>query len=259
MTMKPIYQKLQQQAMRIAARYPEPDFYSDFSKQVELSRWFLCHDPVVADIWELVTKNIENDFGHGLIHVREVALETGALILIEDDRVWQNDQIRDHRLRMAHTAGLLHDIRRKQKDHAAAGAVFAKQVLGDYPFSRQDIEEICLAIANHEAFGVHDRKTGQADILLSDCLYDADKFRWGPENFTRTVWKMLSYRDIPVDVFMKHYPRGMEFLKRIKDTFRTHTGQQYGPGFIDLGVAIGDELYKELCASRYNGSDATSA
>lgn len=254
--MKPVYQKLQQQAMRIATRYPEPDFYSDFSKQVELSRWFLYHDQVVADIWELVTENIENDFGHGLIHVREVALDAGVLILIEDDRVRQSTQIRDHRLRMAHTAALLHDIRRKQKDHAAAGAAFAKQVLGAYPFSAADIDEICLAIANHEAFGAHDRKTDNTDLLLSDCLYDADKFRWGPENFTRTVWKMLSYRDIPVDVFIKHYPRGMEFLKKIKDTFRTSTGRQYGPGFIDLGVAIGDELYKELCGGKSNGSDA---
>lgn len=256
MTMKPVYQKLQQQAMRIAARYPEPDFYSDFSKQVELSRWFLCHDPVVADIWELVTENIENDFGHGLIHVREVALDAGALILIEDHRVRQSTQIRDHRLRMAHAAALLHDIRRKQKDHAAAGAVFARQALEAYPFSATDIDEICLAIANHEAFGTHDRRKDHADLLLSDCLYDADKFRWGPENFTRTVWKMLSFRDIPLDVFISHYPRGMEFLKKIKDTFRTPTGRKYGPGFIDLGVAIGDELYKELCAGKKNGSAA---
>jgi hypothetical protein len=48
----------------------------------------------------------------------------------------------------------------------------------------------------------------------------------------------------------------MEFLKKIKDTFRTPTGRKYGPGFIDLGVAIGDELYKELCAGKKNGSAA---
>ncbi len=246
--MKLIYQQLQQQALRIAAQYPEPDFYSDYSGQVELSRRFFRHDAVVADLWDFVAQNIENDFGHGLIHVREVALDAGTLVLIEDADACRSKEMRDNRLRMAHAAGLLHDIRRKEKNHAAAGAAFARQVLGHYPFASHDIEEICLAIANHEAFGRHERGSSSEALLLSDCLYDADKFRWGPENFTRTVWKMLAYRDIPVEVFMEHYPRGMAFLKKVRQTFRTPAGREYGPQFIDLGVAIGDELYDLLCA-----------
>jgi hypothetical protein len=59
---------------------------------------------------------------------------------------------------------------------------------------------------------------------------------------------MLAYRDVPVDRFLTHYPQGMAFLKKIRNTFRTNTGRQYGPQFIDLGIAIGDELYKVLCA-----------
>jgi hypothetical protein len=78
---------------------------------------------------------------------------------------------------------------------------------------------------------------------LSDCLYDADKFRMGPENFTHTVWEMLSFADVPLSVFMAEYPRGMEFLDRIRHTFRSPTGRVYGPKFIDLGLAIGRELY----------------
>jgi hypothetical protein len=35
----------------------------------------------------------------------------------------------------------------------------------------------------------------------------------------------------------------MESLKKIKTTFRTKTGRQYGPQFLDLGLAIGQELH----------------
>lgn len=248
MKMKPIYRQLQQQAVGIAARYPSPDFYSDFSGQVRCSRGFFGQDPVVADLWAFVAENIENDFGHGLIHVREVALDAGALVLIEAPQICRDAESRDHRLRLAQAAGLLHDICRKEKNHAAAGAACARRVLADYPFSGPDIDAICLAIANHEAFGENQRGGSFVAQLLSDCLYDADKFRWGPENFTRTVWKMLAYRDVPVDRFLTHYPQGMAFLKKIRNTFRTNTGRHYGPQFIDLGIAIGDELYEVLCA-----------
>jgi hypothetical protein len=42
---------------------------------------------------------------------------------------------------------------------------------------------------------------------------------------------------------MEGYPQGMEKIKSIKTTFRTSTGQKYGPQFIDLGLAIGEELF----------------
>ncbi len=32
-------------------------------------------------------------------------------------------------------------------------------------------------------------------------------------------------------------------LENIKDSFRSDTGKKYGPRFIDLGLAIGEELY----------------
>jgi hypothetical protein len=35
----------------------------------------------------------------------------------------------------------------------------------------------------------------------------------------------------------------MEKLKTIKTTFRTATGKKYGPQFIDLSLAIGEELF----------------
>ena len=40
----------------------------------------------------------------------------------------------------------------------------------------------------------------------------------------------------------------VERLARIKTSFRTATGRKYGPQFIDLGIAIGEELYRVITA-----------
>jgi len=82
--------------------------------------------------------------------------------------------------------------------------------------------------------------------IISDCLYDADKFRWGPDNFTDTIWEMVSFLNPPLKTFIEHYPKGMKSLERIKQSFRTHAGQRYGPQFIDIGLAIGEELYRVI-------------
>jgi hypothetical protein len=49
---------------------------------------------------------------------------------------------------------------------------------------------------------------------------------------------------------MARYPQGMASLEKIKTTFRTETGRQYGPQFLDLGLAIGQKLH-DLILSEY--------
>jgi hypothetical protein len=38
----------------------------------------------------------------------------------------------------------------------------------------------------------------------------------------------------------------MALLKKIRGTFRSRTGRRYGPQFIDMGIAIGEELYQVI-------------
>ena len=40
--------------------------------------------------------------------------------------------------------------------------------------------------------------------------------------------------------------KGMALIAKIRSTFRSVTGQKYGPGFIDQGLAIGEELYRVM-------------
>ncbi len=255
--MKTIFRQLQMEAIRIARQYPAPDFYRDFAEEVAQSVRFFATDPLAKQIQDYVVENIEDDFGHGVDHARKVALDTGVLVLVEAGGIGCEAGELTRLLRLAHCAGLLHDMRRKEKKHAAAGAAEAERVLAFHGFSSRETADICLAIANHEAFGVnHGGETREGD-LISDCLYDADKFRWGPENFTHTLWSMLSYRDIPLETFLSHYPKGMAFLQKVRDTFRTPTGRAYGPQFIDIGIGIGNDLY-ELIRTEYADSAVPS-
>ena len=113
----------------------------------------------------------------------------------------------------------------------------------DRPLTPEEIQDVCQAIQNHEAFKSNVHINTAEGILISNCLYDADKFRWGPDNFTDTLWDMVSFLNPPLSKFMSRYPQGMESLEKIKTTFRTDTGKHYGPQFLDLGLAIGGKLH----------------
>ena len=38
----------------------------------------------------------------------------------------------------------------------------------------------------------------------------------------------------------------MKGIEKIKETFRTETGKQFGPEFIDMGISIGNAIYEEM-------------
>ena len=108
------------------------------------------------------------------------------------------------------------------------------------------------AIANHEAFVEPPITVSATGKLVSDALYDADKFRWGPDNFTVTLWEMLRFARASVAGVIPRFPEGMAGIARIKGTFRSHTGKAFGPEFIDLGLSIGNKIY-EYVRERFAG------
>ncbi|MGD2269518.1 MAG: HD domain-containing protein [Desulfobacterales bacterium] len=240
----PIYLQIRQRARQIVSHFPSPDFYRDFYRSDELSRHLLESNPLLAKIKLFVKGNIEDDFGHGLQHAIKVAIDAGTLTLIEGRRMGYSEKFTGRRMLIAQCAGLLHDIKRKQKNHSIIGAAYARELLKRYAFKPDEIQDIGRAIHNHEAFKTDIAATNtRRGALVSDCLYDADKFRWGPDNFIDTVWDMVLFHNPPLTKFVNRYPKGMESLVKIKSTFRTPTGKQYGPQFIDLGLAIGEKLY----------------
>ncbi len=241
--MQPIYARLRERARQIVKTFPPPDFYRDESRACEFSERFLKTDQAMKKLNNFVADHLDDNFGHGLEHALKVTIDAGALLFIEEQDAGYGRPVLGRRMRVVQCAGLLHDIKRKKKEHAKLGAARAQEILKDYPLEPDEIEDVCRAIHNHEAFKNNNLTTTSEGALVSDCLYDADKFRWGPDNFTHTLWDMISFYNPPLSKFMARYPRGMEGLEKIKATFRTQTGKKYGPQFIDLGLAIGEKLY----------------
>jgi HD superfamily phosphodiesterase len=71
-------------------------------------------------------ERLEDDFGHGLKHALKVAADAGALSLIEGRRAGYAETRIQRISIVSQATGLLHDIHRKQKDHAVEGARYAR-------------------------------------------------------------------------------------------------------------------------------------
>jgi HD superfamily phosphodiesterase len=231
-------------SIEIASELGPPRFYLQHRREMERSLRLFEDAPMVGHCLGIVGK-YGDCYGHGLLHVRKVAIDAGAIILTELDRAPSAGDP-ERAVLMAHLAGLLHDIKRAERDHARAGAREASGILTTFALNGRECSAIVQAIANHEAFQIPAALDDPAEQLLSDALYDADKFRWGPDNFTETLWAMLAARNASIAAALPRFPKGMEALRNIRDTFRTATGRAYGPEFIDLGLEVGLRFYAAM-------------
>jgi|GEM_PF-14908 len=224
-----------------------------------MSERMLAESPVLAECRKLIGPSSEN-MGHGLKHAEAVARDAGALVRVEAeargllpscgmDRPpgtngpdWLNPL-----LLAVQTAALLHDIKRAEKHHALAGAVAAAEIIKGFDMPGNLKSAIVLAIKNHEAFKQTEAPPDELSRLISDVLYDADKFRWGPDNFTHTLWLMMESAGGPtLESLHRRFLQNLDYIRRIKETFRTATGRLYGPEFIDQGIEIGKAIFREL-------------
>ncbi|MBU2261347.1 MAG: hypothetical protein KKF02_05430 [Proteobacteria bacterium] len=235
------YSRVIELSRKIALEVGTPRFYLEREREVALSREMLA-EPLVAAARRIV-EDRDASLGHGPTHVEKVAVDAGALILVEEGGA----DIRARRLvLLAHLAGLLHDIRRTEKDHAERGAKEAVKILMAFPLRDDEREGIAGAIRNHEAFRPCRAVAGPPAQILSDALYDADKFRWGPDNFTETLWAIIIPRGIPLQALLPRFLKGLEGIRKVRGSFRTATGRRYGPDFIDRGLEIGRRLHEAL-------------
>ena len=244
--MKDIYEEMIIASQKIAASFPQPSFYVCCREPLNLSHSLFDKDAEVTKCRTLVLNELEDDFGHGIDHSEKVALEAGALAYIEGGRHSLEESLRCEACLLAQIAGLLHDLRRDEKDHAKASASAALRMLKELSIFPKKRKTIVQAIANHEAFIEPKKIDSTVGQMISDALYDADKFRWGPDNFTHTLWQMLRSSRASIVPLIHRFPKGMEGISGIRDTFRTETGKIYGPEFIELGLKIGEKIYQLL-------------
>jgi hypothetical protein len=229
---------------RIAAEVDQPRFYRERGNEVESSREFFESNDMVQAALRIVEDRADM-FGHGLSHVRKVAVDAGALVLIEAGENYTAGDV-ERLMLLAHLAGVLHDIKRMEPEHAMRGAEEAEVILQEFELEDEERQAIVQAIRNHEAFKPAQPLEEPSLQVLSDALYDADKFRWGPDNFTETVWMMVAPMNVPLNSLMDYFLPSLDGIERIAGTFRTRTGREYGPDFIVRGLEIGQRLYQEL-------------
>jgi hypothetical protein len=241
----PLYQKLQESAIRAAQALPRPLFYMQHGDAVRRSEEALnTHELVRKCHSRLDASQLE--CAHGLCHCEAVARDAGAIILIEGGRRGMDEATIVPLFISAIIAGLLHDIKRREQDHAVQGSIEAEKILRTLSVDERSRVHIAYAIRNHEAFKATCDLDDEEGCMVSDALYDADKFRWGPENFSMTLWLMVESHQTPIESLHRTFREKMKGIEKIKETFRTDTGRRHGPEFIDQGISIGNIIYEEM-------------
>ncbi len=239
------YQKLQDTALRMAQSLPRPSFYSHHASSVRRSEEILRSHELVRKCREYLDES-QLECAHGLCHCEAVARDAGAIVLVEGSRLGMSQSAIEPLLIAAIIAGLLHDIKRREQNHAVLGSIEAESILKALSVNERSRSHITYAIRNHEAFKATCDLDDEAGCMVSDALYDADKFRWGPENFTTTLWIIVESRNTTPEALHRTFREKMKGIEKIKETFRTVTGRQYGPELIDQGMKIGHAIFEEM-------------
>jgi hypothetical protein len=240
-----VFPKLKEKALRAAQEAGTPSFYIHHKNELDLSLSSFASSSIIRRC-RTHLDDAKLHPAHGIFHCEKVALEAGAILQVEGRALGLDDAVVTELMLCAQIAGLLHDIKRREENHSVAGSKEAEDILRDFPIDERCKRYIVAAIRNHEAFRKILESEDASARLVSDSLYDADKFRWGPDNFTVTLWLIIDSTGISLEKLCASFTEKMEGIKMIKKTFRTKTGQKYGPEFIDKGVMIGDEIYREI-------------
>lgn len=242
---RPLYKKLRETAKAVADTLPQPAFYQKHALLIRQVDKTLGTHALIRKC-RSVLDDYQLECAHGLCHCETVARDAGALIHIEAQARGMRETDTVHLSLIAEIAGLLHDIKRREDDHAVRGSIEADKILAGIGMVKKDRTYIADAIRNHEAFKTTFDSIDEHAKMVSDALYDADKFRWGPENFTTTLWLIVDDHQTTPEILHKTFREKMKGIEKIKETFRTDTGRQYGPEFIDQGLAIGYVIYDEM-------------
>jgi hypothetical protein len=217
-------------------------FYRDFQQFYNTSKTFFFTNPLVGRCKRDVLDYFHAEEDHYIQHAKQVAIDAGTLMLVEG-RGWDPSQIRQWSL-LAQLAGLLHDIHAPRVDHARTGARMARTIIASYPLGEEEQQAIVFAVRHHE----NPQTTTQSPCVchwVSNALHDADKFHWS-----------LDSRPLPLEETMReNRPENArdtgdkasadtETIQAMASTFRTRTGQQYGPQFIHAGLATGEHSHQ---------------
>ncbi len=244
--------EFKREARKIAISLGTPDFHRACAADYDHSHEHFFDHPIIFRLREDVIPFLYDDYGHGIEHSKNVAIDAGAIALAES-RSLDKDLVRRMVL-LAQISGLLHDICRLDLDHARHSAETSRRVLAAYDLSDEERDIVACAIASHETPGPVAPFGDPIRQLVSDSLYDADAFRWGPDHFVTALWEICDYQEWPMSAIIGRFPAAMERAMAKASGFRTVTGRTYGPELMERGGVIGRRMHKllrEYCETHF--------
>jgi len=236
--------EFRKEARTIAQSLGVAEFHRACQADCEHSHEHFFDHPVIFRLREDVIPFLYDDYGHGIEHAKNVAIDAGAIVLAESRQV--DRDICRRMVLLAQVAGLLHDICRLDEEHARHSAEASRRILAPYPLSAEDRDIVAQAIACHEISGPATPLGDPIRQCVAGALHDADVFRWGPDYFVTMLWEICDYEEWPLSAIIDRFPTAMQHATSRAACFHTATGRAYGPDLIERGLVVSRRMYATL-------------
>lgn len=230
-------------AAQLSAAHGPSAFQRNLAPEIDAARRMFFDDPLLLRLRDDALTFLYDDFGFGIEHSKNVAIDAAAIVLAETDHLERNESRRLAQLALL--AGLLHDADRLEADGAARAAELSRSVLSTYPLDDDEREMIASAIATHEDVAWTPPDNAHSAVLAG-ALYDADKFRYGADVFVTALWEYCDYEETPPVEAVRCLELASAHLPGFQGSFRTRTGQQYGDRILATGMDALPLLSREL-------------
>ncbi|MBU1249317.1 MAG: HD domain-containing protein [Proteobacteria bacterium] len=238
-------------AKKMAKDLPVAAFYIDHATEVSFSWDLFFNHPLVLKLQEDSLSFLYDDYMFGIEHSKKVAHDAAAIVLTEESGLETEEK--RHLALLAQLAGLLHDVQREEDDHARRSADAVATILEGYPLQNRDIKLIATAISSHEDRTKTDDYPDPQTRLLCQALYDADKFRFGADIFSTTMWLYCDYESWSMAEIAGQFPKGISAARAVVNTLRTTTGKSYGPEIIGQGIGLGETMLRHVIKASKEG------
>lgn len=242
---------LKNHAKKLAKEMPVAAFYLDHATEMAFAWDLFFNHSVLLRLQEDCLAFLYDDYMFGIEHSKKVAHDAAAIILSEESGLTQEEK--RHLAFLAQVAGLVHDVQRGEDDHAHRSADAVDSILAGYPIEADDVALIVRAVAGHEERTEPSDYPDPPTRLLCQALYDADKFRFGPDIFSTTMWLFCDYNSWSLAETAGQFPKGISAAKAVVHTFRTDVARRYGPELIEQGIKLGETMSRMLIEASRKG------
>ncbi|KKU92242.1 MAG: hypothetical protein UY21_C0003G0018 [Microgenomates group bacterium GW2011_GWA1_48_10] len=233
------YDNIQQEAENFAAQYRKSHDVPPFPNLEQLAKYRELIDTQYPQVVTLIKErlaSVESAGGHGFEHLEDVAMRAG--FIADDECTVRNIEgvEKEAIVKTVVLVGLLHDIERHLgygEEHMVEGEKTATRILSQAGISNPLVP---IIVRNHDHIDFNPSDDPQLSVVFGS-IWDADRFRYGLER-EDTFWRMKQQKGVSPEKVIHDY----QFLPPLRDAWRTKYGREYGPKYIDFGIAVAKHI-----------------